>query len=97
MPHQRIHSEIDCKLTGTLYQNVHAWMDGTFDGTNGRTHWVNRHHLQAINERYPKESIENLIARLHVMVDWLFYYRIICLPKDKWEVIKRLGEVGIHA
>ena len=94
MPHPLIHGNIDGLLGGRIYQAVHGWIDGTFDGTNGRIHWINRHHLKAINEKYPIGSIENTIARMHVVMDWMWYYYVICLPKNRQEVIIRLKEHG---
>lgn len=93
MPHPEIHEYIDELVFGRKYPHVHKWIDGTFDGTNGRTHWITRHHIKAINEHFDS-LIDREVARLHVIVDWLFYYKIFLLPKDEAEVRKYLRLFG---
>lgn len=92
MPHPEIHEEIDKLVFGKSYPHVHKWMDGAFDGTNGRTHWVWRHHLKAINEHFTPAL--RAVARLHVVTDWMFYHKIILLPKDSEEVAFYLKKFG---
>ena len=103
MPAPRIHEMIDFEVFGETYPKVHKWIDGTFNGTNGRTHWINRHHYKAILEHfnskdYPdKQYREQLIrvARMHVKLDWIFYYKQIILPKTRKDVILNLARNGI--
>lgn len=103
MPNPKIHPRIDLNVFGEEYPEVHKWIDGTYDGTNGRTHWVNRHHLDAIwNEAYRLYPIETKererfiqVASLHVLMDWAFYYKRIILPKTRREVIEELAKEGI--
>jgi len=93
MPHPKIHEKIDKIIFGRSFPEIHKWIDGTFDGTNGRTHWINRHHKEAIDNQYTR--FYRQIAYLHVMVDWLWYHRIICVPKNAEEVKEMLQKFGV--
>jgi len=103
MPAPRIHEMIDFEVFGETYPKVHKWIDGTFNGTNGRIHWVNRHYVMRIVEKfnsknYPeKEKRERLIAvaKLHIMLDWAFYYHRIYLPLTREDVVRELNAQGI--
>lgn len=104
MPNPKIHEEIDFELFGeSFFDDVHKWIDGSFNGTNGRTHWVNRHYVQAILEHFnPKDFPDPQrraklirIAKLHVMFDWAFYYHRIVLPYSRQDVIDELHSEGI--
>jgi hypothetical protein len=104
MPHPRIHEQIDYELFGRSYfMEVHSWIDGTFDGTNGRTHWTNRHYIQAIlehfNEKdYPDPKVREkfiMVAKMHVLLDWSFYYHRIVLPYTYEDVIRELKSEGV--
>lgn len=86
-------------IFGRTFPEVHKWIDGKFDGTNGRTHWIHRHHLKAINEEYPlqpEDTLENMVARVHVIVDWLYYYKRIVFPESREDVIRELETEGFH-
>ncbi len=109
MPDPKYHESVDILLFGRAFPEVHKWIDGAFDGTNGRTHWQFRHHLAAINEKYPPlsqleilESVGkghyvsfNLVAKIHVIIDWLWYYRTFYLPVDQEAVKMKLREFGV--
>ena len=103
MPNPKIHETIDLEVFGEVYPEVHKWIDGSFDGTNGRTHWANKHYVMAIlmhfnPEDYPdKEKRERLIsvAKLHILYDWAFYYHRVCLPLARGDVIRELRSEGI--
>lgn len=103
MPNPKIHEDIDKAVFGEVYPEVHKWIDGTYNGTNGRTHWVNHHYVAAVYEHfnpvdYPdKEKRLRLIqvARLHIMYDWVFYYHRVVLPLFREDVIRELRSEGI--
>lgn len=90
-----IHEQVDMLIFGRPFPKVHQWIDGTFNGTNARTHWVSRHHIDAIDKEYLPQSIENKVARLHVLVDWLYYYNVICIPYTSKSVESKLREHGV--
>ncbi len=93
MPHPEIHCKI-CKLIfGDEYRRVNLWLDWRFDGTNHRKHWIYRHHLKAIYRKF-KDEDERRVAIFHVLLDWLYYYKIIFLPRNRQEVIDKLLEHG---
>jgi hypothetical protein len=103
MPAPKIHETIDLEVFGETFPEVHQWIDGSFNGKNGRIHWINRHYVMAIlqhfdPEKFPdRERREKLIrvAKLHVMYDWAFYYHRVCLPLDRESVIRELRAQGI--
>lgn len=103
MPDPRIHDEINEKIFGKPYSEVSKWIDGSYDGHNGRTHWVNRHYLMAILTHFnptdfpDREKRERLIqvARLHIIYDWAFYYHRVVLPLFREDVIRELRSEGI--
>lgn len=97
MPHPKAHGEITKIMFGRRFLDVHTWIDGAFDGTNGRTHWIHRHHEEAINQKYPTCGLRRKVAHIHVIMDWIWYYKIVFLPKNQQEVIDKLREHGIYA
>ena len=88
---------MDKIVFGKRFPNVHKWVDGCFNGVNGRTHWINRHHEEAINKHFCSCGGEILrrVAKLHVIIDWIFYYKVIHLPKNSDEVKRMLREHGV--
>jgi hypothetical protein len=103
MPAPKIHEDIDLPIFDGVYPEVHKWIDGTFDGTNGRTHWVNRHYVGAIRAHFnsadfPDEQLRLKlikVATLHIMFDWAFYYHRVFLPYTRQDVIDALRSEGI--
>lgn len=104
MPNPKIHARMDLKIYGEdFFKEVHSWIDGSFDGTNGRIHWKNRHYIDAVlahfNEKdYPnRKKRERLIevALLHILIDWSFYYHRIVLPRTRQDVIDELYSEGV--
>lgn len=103
MPAPRIHEKIDFEAFGEIYPEVHKWIDGTFDGKNGRVHWVNRHYVMIVLQKFnpkdfpDKEKRERLIAvaKLHILLDWIWYYKQIVLPQTHQDVIEELAKNGV--
>lgn len=104
MPAPKIHGEIDLELFGeSFFKEVHSWIDGSFDGTNGRTHWTNRHYVQAVVEHFNSKDYPDVsrrlkliqVAKFHIMYDWAFYYHRVVLPFTKQDVIDELKSEGI--
>lgn len=103
MPHPKIHERVDSEIFGESYPEVHKWIDGTFDGTNGRTHWISRHYVIAIYEKFNPEDYpdkmqrERLIqaAKLHILVDWIFYYHRFLMPITSEDVVRELRSEGV--
>ena len=98
MPHPRIHERIDRLIFGRAYPHVHKWMDSQYKkGEWHHSHWVKHHHMQAINKRFPahQRNLDREAARLHVLVDWLFYFKIVFVPQTGSDVIMKLMEQGV--
>jgi hypothetical protein len=103
MPNPKIHEDIDWKIFGESYPEVHKWIDGTYNGTNGRTHWIDTHYTIAIYDKYnPKDYPDTKqrerfveVAKMHVMFDWALYYKRVLLPISRDDVIRELRSEGI--
>lgn len=103
MPDPRIHDEINLLIFGEPYTEVSKWIDGSFNGMNGRVHWKNRHYIQAILDHFNSKDYPNkeertrfiLVAKLHILMDFMWYYKQIVLPQTKEDVIKELARNGI--
>ena len=102
MPHVKIHQRIEHEIFGKEFPEVESWIDGAYNGKNGRTHWIERHHLEAIYQEAYKRDLNKdereawiRAAKLHVLVDWLMYYKRAIIPKNKAEVIWELAKEGI--
>ena len=86
MPHRKTHERTSVWILGHKYSKVHAWLDGTFNGRNWRTHRLSRHHMQAINSRYKAGSNLWKAARLHVLLDLAISFDMMYIPKDRKDV-----------
>jgi hypothetical protein len=104
MPAPKIHGEIDLELFGeSFFKEVHSWIDGSFNGINGRTHWANRHYVEAVVEHFNHRDYpdrirrERLIevAKFHILLDWIWYYKQIVLPQTREDVILELAKNGV--
>jgi hypothetical protein len=103
MPDPRIHDEINLKIFGYSYSEVSKWIDGAFNGANGRTHWIHRHYIQAILEHFNEKDYPNKecrerfiqVAKMHILMDWMFYYKRIVLPLTQQDVVRELQSEGI--
>lgn len=104
MPNPKLHEKIDEATFGKSYPEVHKWIDGTFDGTNGRTHWIDTHYVEAVLEHfnltdYPDDEQRHRlisVAKLHIMFDWAFYYKRIVLPWYRKDVENELASEGVY-
>lgn len=100
MPHPEIHEKIDLEIFGKSFPEVHKWIDGTFNGSNGRVHWLNRHYKMAILEHFspvntPEKHLLVSVAMIHVMVDWLYYYQRLIFPLTREDVERELRSQGV--
>lgn len=87
-------------IFGEDYAEVHAWLDATFpkwfkSNQSPFNHWVERHHMMAILEKYLNEPDKRAVAFLHVICDiasrWHEYY----FPTNADEVRAFLKNKGI--
>ncbi len=86
------HKAIDRIIFGKEYPEVHKWIDEFFPKYQDWEHWKERHHLAAIEEKYPDQTSEEFLsAILHVICDWVAHEREFELPKDKEETLEILS------
>jgi hypothetical protein len=92
------HLKVDKFFYNKEYNEVHKWLDETYPQyarTNPYMHWLERHHLQAIEEKYGLGSIEYNVAYLHILADFLSHMQIAVVPKNKEEVGSYLKSWGL--
>ena len=88
-----VHNEMTEAIFGKPYEEIHIWLDDcypdyAYNGKNahyGSVHYhrIERHNLQAIHEKYGKDTIESKVAILHCIVDFIFAYGEYYLPINK--------------
>ena len=72
------------------YTDVHIWLDELFPKYGGFGHWSERHHLQAIKEKYGENTVRYNVAYLHIICDWLSHLDRIEVPIDAQDVKNKL-------
>jgi len=89
------HIAIDNIVFGKGYDEVHEWLDELYPKYREEgvpfLHWKERHHYNAIKEKYGEGTIEYKVAYLHIMLDWLTHFGKFLLPLNEEEVIYYLG------
>jgi hypothetical protein len=80
------HLAIDKIVFGEEFPEVHKWLDELYTESLGFNHWLMRHHLWAIERKYPEGTNGYLVALLHVTVDWLSHLRMFEVPVNSAEV-----------
>ena len=75
------------------YDEVHQWIDATYKPHLGFAHWINRHHIEAITEKYGEDTIEYDVAYLHIFSDFLSHLGLFKVPKTKQECEEQLTEL----
>ena len=88
------HMLMDFMLFGREHGEVHDWIDSGYEKQPGYFHWLERHHLQAINAQYKNGSEEWLSAFMHIMSDWVSHWRITVVPINRQDVIANLRYIG---
>ena len=91
---RKSHEEISEAIFGKPYTNVHIWIDSKFKNNPGYLHWQYHHHLEAIAEKYGKDTPEYKAALLHIITDWISHWGKVYIPKNKEEVLQALAELG---
>ena len=75
------------------YEEVHKWLDATYRPWIGFSHWIKRHHVEAITAKYGEDSVEYKVAFLHIMSDFLSHLGLFIVPKSKEECREILNEL----
>ena len=86
------HLIVDKAVFGQEYPEVHKWLDEMFPKYRGFSHWKERHHLEAISEKYGTDLTRYNVAILHIITDWISHLSIFALPKNK-EAVEELLEI----
>ena len=91
------HEKIDRLLFGKAYPEVHKWLDATFGDTrkldvSEYRHWITRHNLKALEDKYGDGIREFRVGCMHVVCDWLYHHDVWLLPDNEVEVIEKLKE-----
>jgi hypothetical protein len=92
------HLRVDEFFYNKTYNEVHQWLDATYVNymkTNPYLHWIERHHIKAIEEKYGIGSIEYNVAYLHILADFLSHLQIATVPKDEEDVKSYLKSWGL--
>lgn len=99
--HFNDHCLISEIVFGSKCPEVHLWLDETFQTYKGSSlslynHWLAHHHIEGIEKRYKRNSLEWKVACLHVLCDWLAHFSEWNLPSTEQEAIESLSKRGIH-
>lgn len=97
---RRDHEAITKILLGDGYTEVHKWIDALagpfFDNGCPYMHWVKRHNLKALRDKYGDQtSPEFMAGLLHIQCDLLSHFRTFTpTPKTESDVKKILKNKG---
>ena len=92
------HLKTDHFVWNKEYNDVHKWIDGCFPkyaSTNPYMHWLERHHIEAINKKYGEFSIEYNVAYVHILMDVLSHLEMAYVPRTSKEVKTILETEGL--
>jgi len=90
------HLLMDFMLFGKEHREVHDWLDMIFETQPGYSHWLDRHHLEAIKKQYQEGSQEYLSAYMHILSDWISHFQMAFVPVDRKDLIEKLRYVGYY-
>ena len=75
------------------YDEVHKWIDEMYPKYNGFEHWKERHHLEALKEKYGEGTVGYWVGAFHIICDWFSHCRLFLLPENEMEVVGLLEEL----
>lgn len=88
-----------CKITeiifGKPHRYVHNWLDAFYSVHKSNKHWVHRHHIKAIKEKYGEGTTEYLVAYVHILCDWLVQYAHPFVPKTLEEIEPEMAKCNV--
>ncbi len=95
------HVVIDYTVLRHTFFEVHRWLDATYSeteksGVSQYRHWITRHNVDALKNRYGDQNPEFHAGCLHILCDWLYHLDIWYLPIDEAEVVAKLKEKGVY-
>lgn len=97
---RELHNRITEDIFGKPYDEVHVWIDSDFKNwVNSKhslyNHWVAYHNVDNIELMYGVNTIENKVARLHVLCDWLSHFGEWVVPVSRKQCVHLLNEKGV--
>lgn len=87
------HVQVTEIFFGYGYDKVHEWIDELFPKYFGFEHWKERHHLEALKEKYGEGTTEYWVGVFHIICDWFSHCRLVYIPENKEETVKILREL----
>ena len=96
MKHE-FHLEVDKFLWNKEYPDIHKWLDRSFGDYKNNTyrHWLNYHHINAIEKEYGSYTIKYNVAYMHILIDWLSHFSIAFVPKDRNDAEEMLKSMDV--
>jgi len=91
------HLRVDSFIWNEEFSEVHQWIDECYPKYAGRTpykHWLERHYLDAIKEKYGEFTLEYNVAYTHILFDYLSHFEMAYVPKTKEEAEAMLKSLG---
>lgn len=95
--------EIHCNVTdlvmGKKFNEVHKWLDELYqfyENTEPYRHWIERHNIKAVSEKYDEGSHEHSAALLHIICDWISRFSVVNCPSTQEDVINKLRKYGVN-
>lgn len=90
------HLKVDRFILGKEYEEVHEWLDGAFwkYRKTPHEHWVERHHIKAITEKYGIHTERYNAAYTHILLDYLTHFGIAYVPVSSKKVETMLKSLG---
>ena len=95
MPARKAHELVSVLILGHKYTRVHQWLDATWTRRKWRTHRIDRHHLQAIKQKYKEGSGQYKAALLHILIDFHQSFKMLYIPKDREDIKRMYLEHGV--
>jgi hypothetical protein len=92
------HLKLDNFIWNEKYNEVHQWLDECYPkymNRNPYRHWLERHFLDAIKEKYGEYTIEYNVAYMHILMDYLSHFQIAFTPKTKEEAESMLKSLQV--
>lgn len=91
------HVTVDYIIFRQTFAEVHTWLDETDpekkkSGISPYRHWIKRHNVEALKDKYGDQTIEFNAGCMHILCDWLSHFYVWVLPKNETEVIVKLKE-----
>ena len=92
------HQRVDKAIFGKKFPRVHQWLDvfyAKYAGGKPFKHWIERHHLEAIENEFGHNTQQANAAIFHVLCDWYSHCGVLAIPKNREECENMLKQAGL--